>query len=232
MQEREVTLPTFGTGPETPAFAAIPEAPRRGVVVIHEIFGRQPEIDRVVRRFAAAGYAAVAPDLFHRGKVRCLQDTFASMRTGEGIAVDQARGARAWLMAECGLAERQVALIGFCFGGGFALLAGRGWGAVSTNYGLIPSPAALQGIGPVIGCYGGRDRVFAKAPATLKKNLARVGASAEVHLYEDAGHSFLTDGSHPIAEACSLGLFGIGDTPDAREDGWKKIFAFFDRHLG
>ncbi len=231
MQERELTLPKYGSAPETPAFAAISEAPRRGVVIIHEIFGRQPEIDRVVRRFAAAGYAAVAPDLFHRGKARCLQDTFAAMKTGEGIAVDQARGARAWLVKEYGLEEKHVALIGFCFGGGFALLAGRGWGAVSTNYGLIPSPTAMRGIGPVIGCYGGRDRIFAAAPGKLKKNLGLVGVTPEVHLYENAGHSFLTDGSHPVAEACSLGLFGLGDTPAEREDGWSKIFGFFERHL-
>src|SRR5436305_5662366 len=40
--------------------------PRGGVVVIQEAFGVNPYIEDVTRRAAAAGYHAVAPDLFHR----------------------------------------------------------------------------------------------------------------------------------------------------------------------
>ncbi len=71
---------------------------------------------------------------------------------------------RRWLCAESGIAEPRVGLIGFCFGGGFALAAGAGFGAVSTNYGAVPPTEAMRGIGPVIACYGGRDRAF-EAPA-------------------------------------------------------------------
>lgn len=228
---RDITIEARNGAPATPAYAAFAEGARRGVVIIHEIFGRQPEIDRVVHRFAEAGYAAVAPDLFDRGKLRCLIDVFRSMKTGEGVAVEQGRNARAWLCDAANLPPERVGLIGFCFGGGYALLAGAGWGAVSTNYGMIPSSEVMRGIGPVIGCYGARDRQFKKAPDQLRRRLERVAVEPEIHVFEEAGHSFLTDGHHPIASALSPHL-AIGDYPAARDEGWRRILAFFDHHLG
>src|SRR5689334_11738803 len=137
MEGREIVIAAGDGAPETPAFAMIPRDATRGMVVIHELFGRQPEIDRVVARFAKSGYAAVAPDLFHRGRFACLFDVFRAMKTGEGVAVRQGKSARAWLCQEARLAPENVGLIGFCFGGGYALVAGSGWAAVSTNYGAI-----------------------------------------------------------------------------------------------
>jgi carboxymethylenebutenolidase len=225
----ELTVPASAGAPATPAFAMLPPGARRGVVIIHEIFGRQPHIDRVVERFAAAGYAAVAPDLFHRGTFACLRDVFRAMRTGDGIAAQQGRNARAWLCEQAGLAPEHVGLIGFCFGGGYALSAGRGWGAVSANYASVPSPRAMERIGPVIACYGSRDRTLAKAPAQLRERFAAMGREdCEVHEF-DAGHSFLTDGeAHLIQRIMPM---GFGDHPEARHDAWTKIFAFFDRQL-
>jgi carboxymethylenebutenolidase len=228
---REITLEARGGAPATPAFAIVPPGAKRGVVVIHEIFGRQPEIDRVVSRFARAGYAAVAPDLFHRGRVACLVDVFLrAMKSGEGVAVEQGRNARAWLAAEAGLPPERIGLVGFCFGGGYALAAGAGWGAVSTNYGLIPATEVMRGIGPVIGCYGGRDKNFRDKGKELEAKLAKVGVTPEVHVFPDAGHSFLTDGDHPVGRMLFRSM-ALGDYPDAREEGWKHIFAFLDRAL-
>ncbi len=85
-------------------------------------------------------------------------------------------------------------------------------------------------IGPVIGCYGGRDRDFSKTPGTLTRRLGEVGVTPEVHVWEDAGHSFLTDGDHPVARVLYPPL-ALGDYPEAREEGWARIFAFLDRHL-
>jgi carboxymethylenebutenolidase len=230
MQGREVTIPAGGGAPATPAFAMIPEGAARGVVVVHEIYGRQPEIDRVVERFARTGYAAVAPDLFHRGRLACLFEVFRAMkRGGGGTAVEQGRNTRAWLCAESGVAEDKVGLIGFCWGGGYALLTGPGWGAVSTNYGDVPAPDVMRGIGPVIGCYGGRDKAFRKMGGVLEERLGNVGMTPEVHVF-DAGHSFLTDGHHPISRAL-MPRMAIGDYPEARARGWEKILAFFDKHL-
>jgi len=232
MRGLEITIPAGGGAPATPAYAMLPDGAERGVVVIHEIFGRQPEIDRVVERFARAGYAAVAPDLFHRGRLACLRDVFRAAKTGEGVAVEQGRNARAWLCGEAKLDEARVGLIGFCFGGGYALMAGAGWGAVSTNYGVVPEAEVMRRVGPVIGCYGSRDRVMARSPARLRERLAEVGHEpAEVHVL-DAGHSFLTDRDFGWHNRLLAPGMALGDYPEARAEGWRHIFAFFDRHLG
>jgi carboxymethylenebutenolidase len=229
IQGIELTVPAAGGAPDTPAFAIVPAGARRGVVVIHEIFGRQPEIDRVVERFAAAGYAAVAPDLFRRGKLACLHDVFRSMKRGDGVAAQQGRNARAWLCGRAGIAQEQVGLIGFCFGGGFALSAGAGWGAVSANYGNLPSRQVLERCGPLIACYGSRDRTLTKAPDQLRQRLGAMGRDdSEVHVF-DAGHSFLTDGTPHLIQKISP--MAVGTYREAREEAWAKIFAFFDRQL-
>jgi carboxymethylenebutenolidase len=226
----DVVLAAAGGAPETPAYAMLPAGAKRGVVVIHEIFGRQPEIDRVVERFASAGYAAVAPDLMARGKAACLVDIFRTARSGDGVAAQQSRNARAWLCEKTGIAVERVGLIGFCFGGGFALSAGAGWGAVSANYGHLPSTQAMRGIGPLVACYGGRDKTLKKAPAELRARLAAMGDErSEVHVF-DAGHSFLTDA--PLRLVQKFTPMGFGEYPEARAEGWETIFAFFDRHLG
>ncbi len=226
----DVTIPASDGAPETPGFAVLPPGATRGVVVIHEIMGRRPEIDRVVERFAAHGYAAVAPDLFHRGRFACLRDVFAGMKTGTGIAVQQGRNARSWLCEHTGLTPHQVGLIGFCFGGGYALMAGAGWAAVSTNYGTVPSAEVMRGIGPVIGCYGGRDKAMQKSPQRLRSALAEIGHEPpELHVL-DAGHSFLTDA--PVSFPRKLiPRMALGNYPEARDEGWRLIFNFLDKHL-
>src|SRR4051812_27541716 len=105
----EVRIPAGGGAPETPAFAILPEGAKRGVVIIHEIFGRRPEIDRVVERFAAAGYAAVAPDLFDRGRFKCLREVFGAMRSGstDAVPITQGRNTRAWLCEQTGLSPER-----------------------------------------------------------------------------------------------------------------------------
>jgi carboxymethylenebutenolidase len=227
----EVTIPEGDGAPATPAVAAIPDGARRGLVVIHEVFGRQPEIDRAVERVAAAGYAVVAPDLFRRGQLACLLDVFRAMRTGDGVSVRQGRNARAWLCQNAQIEARRVGLLGFCFGGGYALAAGAGWGAVSANYAAqMPSERAMKGIGPVIACYGSRDRTLRSGPDKLRQRLAAVGQADTEVLSFDAGHSFLTDAEKPRGVQRVLPM-GFGDYPEAREEGWGKILAFLERHL-
>jgi carboxymethylenebutenolidase len=227
----EITIPASDGAPETPAVAALPDGARRGVVVIHEVFGRQPEIDRAVERVAAKGYAVVAPDLFRRGTFACLRDVFRAMKTGDGVPVRQGRNARTWLCERTGIPQGQVGLLGFCFGGGYALTAGSGWGAVSVNYGRVPAEKALQGIGPVVACYPSRDRTHRGEAEKLRKRLTAVGQQDfEIHVF-DAGHSFLTDAEKPrfIQRVSPM---GFGNYPQAREEAWSRIFSFFDRHLG
>ncbi len=228
---RDVLIPDGDDTPR-PAYAATPPDAARGVVVIHELYGRAPEVDRVVDRFAGLGYAAVAPDLFHRGRAGCVWRVMRAMRDGGDIpATRQTRRARDWLAEQCGLTREAIGVIGFCFGGGFALMVGHDFGAVSTNYGMVPPTERLRGLPPVIGCYGGRDRVFRGNAAALGTRLEAAGVEHEVHLFDGVGHSFLTDGDRPVSYGLTRPLFQIRFDPETAEAGWERIQAFFDRHL-
>ncbi len=235
MTGRDVVLPPDiaeeGAQP-LPAYAALPAGATRGVVVLHEILGRQPEIDRVVDRFAARGYAAVAPDLFAHGpRLACVVRLFRASMTGEGRPARDVERARRWLCAEAGLAPSKVGLVGFCLTGGFVLAIGRGWPAISTNYGQLPPAALLKGLGPTIGCYGARDRIFGGLAPKLEAALRRDGTPVETHTYPSVGHSFLTDGRHPVAAALTSPFFHVRWDPEVAEDAWAHIMRFFDDHL-
>ena len=87
-------------GVRTPLYAVLPPGARRGVVVLHEILGRQPEIDRVVQRFARAGYAAIAPDLFAHGSLfSCIRRAVQALHEGKGSQIEQIHAARRFLCA-------------------------------------------------------------------------------------------------------------------------------------
>ena len=218
--------------PPSPAYAALPPGARRGVVIVHELYGRSPEVDRVVERFAARGYAAIAPDLFHRGRLGCVRRVMRAIRHGGDIpSTRQARRARDWLMAQAGLTAEQVGVIGFCFGGGFALLVGHDFGAVSSNYGYVPPAEQMRGLPPTIGCFGGRDRLFRGRAPELRERLEAVGVPHEVHVFDTVGHSFLTDGERPFQYWVSTPVFAIRYDAEVAEQGWRRILDFFERHL-
>lgn len=234
MRDHDVTIPgdPAHRDPPTPAYAVLPAGATRAVVVIHEIFGPAPEIDAVVDRFAARGYAAVAPDLFAHGQFACMRAVMRAMHSDDDIMpVRVARRTRDWITEKTGVPASRVGIIGFCFGGGFALVAGSGWAAVSSNYGQVPSASRMRGIGPVIACYGGRDVIFRGAGEALRARLATVGVTPEVHTFPEAGHSFLTDGDHPIASALTWPVMHVRYEPEVAAKAWEKIDAFFDRTL-
>jgi len=234
MELSEITIPgdeARGDRP-SPAVAALAQGATRGMLVIHEIFGRQPEIDRVVLRFADAGYATVAPDLFHEGKLRCMRELMRSMQRAEDTApLRQAMRARDWLCAQSGVAKDKVGVIGFCFGGMFALAAGRHFGAVSCNYGEVSSTEAMRGVRNVIACYGGRDASMRGRDQLLRKRLEPLGVTPEVHVYPEAGHSFLTDGHHPLMRTLTWPLMHLSFHEPSAADAWPKILDFFSRSL-
>jgi carboxymethylenebutenolidase len=213
---------------------------RSGVVVIHEVFGDQPEMRAVCDRFAARGYVAVMPDLFSAGGLRaiCLARAMTELSSGRpgrwtGGYIE---AARAWLAAQADVHGEQIAVIGFCMGGGFALLylaGGRpGVRVAAINYGQVPKqPAALRGACPIVASYGARDRAVGRPGATrLRHHLEELGIEHDVKLYDEAGHCFMTDGHHPLGKLIYLPL-RIGYVPDVAEDAWQRVFEFFDSHL-
>jgi len=148
----------------TAAYLAVPhgsEGPWPGVVVIHEAFGLNADTRAHADRLAALGYLALAPDLLD-GKLwlRCIRSMFRQLQAGSGPAFEVLDACRGWLAArpDC---TGKTGVIGFCMGGGFALLcAPRGeYSAAAVNYGEVPADAeaVLVGSCPVVGSYGGRD---------------------------------------------------------------------------
>lgn len=222
---------TVAQAGDVPVHVVVPPGARRAVVVLHEIFGIQPEILRVCERFAAVGWAAVAPDLYAHGKLSCLQAGMAMLKTGQGPLAERIAGVRDWLAATHGIPAASVGVVGFCLGGGFALAVGSRFAAVSANYGEVPKDAALDGCAPTIACFGGRDRLFAPKAPRLEATLKRLGVPHEVHVFPDVGHSFLTDGHHPIASALGWPLLQVSYNPATAEVAWERILAFLGRHV-
>lgn len=227
----EVEIELAGGG-RMPSHAFVHPGAKRGVVVVHEIFGMQPEILRAGERIAQQGYAVVVPDLFAGGaRFACLVRAVRATASGEGKPIEQLFTARDWLAAHARIDGGHIGVVGFCMGGGLALAAGRGFGAVSTNYGQVPKTKVMEGIGPVIGCYGAKDLHFRGKARTLAQRLTTLGVPHETHVFDDVGHSFLTDGHHPVAQMLNIGM-GLGhQDPVTREEGWRRIFTFLDQHL-
>jgi carboxymethylenebutenolidase len=224
----ETTIPAQGTVPAMPAWAELPAGADRGVVIIHEIAGRTPEIDRVAARFSARGYAAVVPDLFAEGFLRCVSRAMVQAGTGKGPEAEKVRRARDWL-AEQGVPADRIGVVGFCLGGGFAMAAGPGFAVASGNYGFVPDDDALKEGGPLIACYGARDRMMRNEPDKLRERLAALGRPGEVHVFPTASHSFLTEPDGWMRTVKN----GLAYRYDAEvaDEAWERIFGFFERAL-
>ena len=110
----------------TPVPTADRPGPWPGVVVVHDAFGLGDDMREQADWLAAAGYVAAIPDLYGgRGAIRCIKGAIAQLSAQRGPMFDQLDAARQWLAAQPDCTGR-VGVIGYCMGGGFALLlAGR-----------------------------------------------------------------------------------------------------------
>ncbi len=223
----------------TRGYLAIPPAgsapaPWPGVVVIHEAFGLNDDIRQKADQFAARGYLALAPDLYDgKSWLRCVLGAIRQVRSKSGPAFDVLEAARRYLAARDDCTGR-TGVIGFCLGGGFALLCAPrdGFAVASVNYGEVPEDAesALRGACPIVGSYGGRDPMGTKHPERLQRALTVLEIPHDVKVYPGVGHRFLTE---PSGATAVLGRFArMNYIESDAADAWQRIFGFFGEHLG
>lgn len=223
-----IPLPDGGTLEASVAAPAGPGA-HPAVLVLHEIWGLNDDIRGVCDRFATAGYVALAPDLFsHGNRMVCLT---RAMLSGDRALAD-IESARLALVARDDVDQQRVGVIGFCMGGGFALLFGARGGVrvASVNYGPVPRKRPAESC-PVVASYGGRDLVFGSHGKRLEAHLDALGVANDVHTYESAGHSFMSSREMPVWMTRIPSPLRPGPEPVAAADAWARTFAFFGEHL-
>lgn len=226
-----------GGSPSLGGYLATPagRGPFPGVVMIHEAFGLDDMTRRHADRLAGAGYLTLALDLFSDGGPRrCLVSTMRSMLRGSGRPFTDLATARKWLAASP-LSNDRTGVIGFCMGGGFALLVARdGFDAASVNYGRLPGnlEETLRGACPIVANFGAKDRTLKGAAQKLETALTRLGIEHSVKEFPSAGHAFLNDADlGPAALRPLMRVMGIGPDPDSAPEAWQRIEDHFARHL-
>jgi carboxymethylenebutenolidase len=216
-------------GQSIPAYVAQPQGkPRGGIVVIQEIFGVNSHIQSVADGYAAQGYLAVAPAIFHRVKPDVdlgysPDDMSAGMALKSAAEALPAPGVMQDIQAAIQHAAQagKVGIVGFCYGG---LLTWRsaceleGLSAAVPYYGggvTTPEEVQRQPRVPVLAHFGDQDHWI---PLDTVEAFRKAHPEVEVQVYH-ANHGFNCDqrGSYD-AEAARL----------ARE----RTLAFFGKHVG
>ena len=114
------------------------ETPTAGIIVIQEWWGLTEDIKEIADRYAAEGYLAFAPDLYH-GEIAIEPDEARklAMSMERDIAAQEIDGAISWLRDEHNVSK--AGCVGYCMGGGLTLAAAirpsSGVDAVHVYYG-------------------------------------------------------------------------------------------------
>ncbi len=206
------------------------------VLVIEEVFGVHEHIKDMCRRFAKAGYYAIAPEVFFRlGDPTKAPDTQTLMSTiimkkPDAEAMTDFDAAVAFAKGEGKADTAKLGVTGFCWGGRYTWL----YTAYSKNvkaavawYGPIQTPPtnelrpknSIDVVGqlnaPVLGLYGGKDTgITAEHVEAMRKAVAAAGKKAEIVVYPEAAHGFNAD-------------YRPSYNKDAASDGWKRLLAWF-----
>lgn len=233
--DAEATIQT-GDGP-MPVHVAVPSGPPRGaVVVVQEAFGLTGHIRDVTRRFAAAGWHALAPALYHREGAPVFDETRFEEARGAmqtlnagGLTMDVEASLEE--LSSAGFSDEHLAVVGFCMGGAIAFYAAtlRPLGAAVTFYGggvtqgrfglpaLVDLAPSIKT--PWLGLYGDRDQGIPPDDVErLRGALGDVTVDTEIVRYPDAGHGFHND-ERPDAFVAP-----------AAQDAWARTLGWLERH--
>ncbi len=200
--------------------------PRAGILVLQEWWGLNDNIRTMARRLAAAGYAALAVDLYE-GEV--AEDRETAMRLARRARDDEQRlehnlrAAHRYLREQVGTAS--IGTVGWCFGGGWSLRAAALFGgeldAAVVYYGRpLTDPSAIAAVeAPILGHFGSEDDgIPLDGVRQMELELAQSGVDVDLHVYDGADHAFANpSGTRYEAAAAEL--------------AWQRTLAFFALHL-
>ncbi len=222
---------------QMPAWLAAPSdpVPVPGVVVLHDVGGMSQDHRSQADWLAEAGFLSLAIDLYYRGGFPlCLRAIIRDFTARSGPTFGDVEAARTWLLAQPNC-NGKVGVVGFCMGGGFALLlaSGHGFSAASVNYGgkLPPDVETFLRVAcPVVGSYGAKSHWEQGVAYQLEQALQRALVPRDVKEYPDAGHSFMNNKQSFWFKM--LRFRNIGFNEPAAMDARRRIIAFFHTHLG
>ena len=228
-------------GFKVPVFFAAPAGKTNlpVVLVIHEAFGVHEYIADICRRFARAGYLALAPELFARqgepsdyGEMAKLFAEVISKVSDAQVLADL-DGAASWAGSHGGDLAR-LGVTGFCMGGRWTWLYaahapvraavawyGRLVGEKNAMQPLHPLDLAATMRAPVLGLYGGKDSgIPLESVAAMKAALlagSPLSKAAELVVYPETGHAFHAD-------------YRASYSQGPAEDGWQRCLAWLKTH--
>ena len=234
----EVTIPVGSF--KMPAYRAAPAGKANApvVLVISEIFGVHEHIADVARRFARAGYFAVAPELFVRQGDASSYGEIAKLvaevinQTPDAQVMGDLDATVAWARGE-GAAASKLGITGFCWGGRTtwmytahnpAVKAAVPWyGPVARSYhpgDKAPLDLVARIKAPVLGLYGAADGGIPNDTVEKMRDALKAAGNttSELVLYPDTPHAFHAD-------------YRPSYRKEQAEDGWKRCLAWFGRHL-
>jgi len=222
-------------GNEMKALVAEPDGNQAsaGIVVVMGRTGIDEALREQVADLAANGFAAIAPDMFHREDPNAPDYDTANTRVLDDNIEKDVNTAIEYLRTHTAVGDGPVGIVGFCMGGRISyLMAVRNQelkaaavyygGGIMKARGEGPSPFEQSDriTCPVAGFFG-RDDV-SPSPEDVQKigaELGRLGKVHEFHSYDGAGHAFMGKGRGSYRE-------------DAAKDAWPKTLTWFQRYLG
>jgi carboxymethylenebutenolidase len=205
-----LATPTSGKGP--------------GVIVIQEWWGLVGHIKSVADRFAAAGFSALAPDLYH-GQTASEPDAAGKLFMALNLerAEKDLSGAAKYLAGHSSTAK--LGAVGFCMGGQLALFAGctnPSVGPVVDFYGIHPNvkPDYSKLSGPVLGLFAEKDAfVTPQTARQVEADIKKAGKTVDIHIYPGVDHGFFNDERADVYNKASA------------EDAWRRTLDLFKKTL-
>ncbi len=190
-------------------YLSIPESGSgAGVLVLQEWWGLVPQIKRVCDRLAEAGFAALAPDLYHGEMAEHTEmDKAGELMTNlpPDRAAKDMSGAISYLLGHRACTSDSVGVVGFCMGGMLTLriaaLEGDRVGVAAPFYGAPLGDDSLEWsrlTAKVEGHFAGDDGFFGPEPVkALEAQLQALGKDVTFHVYPGTGHGF-TNEENPL----------------------------------